>query len=228
MNERSAEFLSLKRRFYGGDESDNLNSKEEAFRAEKEFYEFAQNEEVTFIDVLSGSKPSGAGTGSGAIKAYKATINVGDGTLGTITNNQLADGLEIYTPTIGDIILNILVVVKNGFDDSTGYFDIGTYHGGATTGIWENWTAGQQLIEGGNIVDTGNPGLGFQTGPYDFDSSTDEGSSGKSGIIHVLQNHPIQLVISQNGSIGGLASSFTSGTLEIIFIVLKGSEIINL
>lgn len=218
MNERSSEFLALKRDFYGGSASPNINSKEEAHRAELEFYQNAQAQGKNFFDALSSS-----------IVAYRFNLVLGDGNNQTYTNAQLRSGVSVFSPSIGDTILNVLVNVKDSFNGDTGYLDIGTFIGDETTGIFANKSSyGVIAVDTITYSDNGTTGLGFYNAAADFDAATTEGSSGQSNIFQITDIHPIKVVVSANGVKNGTQCNFTSGSADIIFIVLKNSAIVDL
>lgn len=219
MNERSAEFLALKRDFYGGSVSPNINSKEEAHRAELEFYQYAQNQGKTFTNVVNSA--------GGSIIPYRFNIVLGDGSNETFTNEQLANGVDIYTPTIGDIILNILVRVKSGFTEP-GNADIGTFIGSDTQGLFKNWANGEIFLPDATLSDSGTTGLALQSFSYDFDSATGEGGLAKSNIIYIIDDYPIKFLLTENGQKGGNQVNNTDGEVEIILLILKNNSIIDL
>lgn len=126
----------------------------------------------------------------------------------------LAAGVTVYTPAIGDVILDVGVAITTAFDGTTPKLDVGTFSG--TAGLFA--TLGGGVIDGTKLYAavTDNTGLTSPNTPLWL--STSVGSAGAAGSaaynssqLIVTAANPLLLVASQDGAKGGTAIDSTVG-----------------
>mgnify|MGYP000981023818 FL=1 len=132
-------FIELKEAFFGGS---SLRGPYGALDAELQFYERAADANVTFDDILDGG---GTGVefwqnGDYIVKTFKA---------GDFAYNILT-GAALYTPTVGDWILDAWPVVTTEFNGSSPKFTL--IHGSQT--LTQNRIE-MQLYEGTSLAQAG-------------------------------------------------------------------------
>jgi hypothetical protein len=103
----------------------------------------------------------------------------------------LTNGIEFYTPTVGDVILIILAVQQTGWDGTSPQWDVFS----STTGIFQ--------YRRGN-VNSFDPDHHFAVG-------------GLVGFVATAD--PLKLVVSQDATIGGADPGSTQGEVLLYLVI---------
>lgn len=170
----------------------------------------------------------------GSTVTYRKTLTVGDGTGGTYTPAQLAAGVELFTPAVGDVIANIGIKVPVAFDTDGGSnpacFDFG-YFDTVTTGALQaigggsyNFTLDED--EAGRTIS--DDGLLVRDYADDFISQVGFNDYGVRTLIPVEISKPLKVVISEDATIGGTAIASTVGTVVVYVIVHPAASMVDL
>jgi len=128
----------------------------------------------------------------------------------------LEDGLTFYTPTVGDILLEVFVSVDTSFDGMNPFVDVGTGVGTAY-GLFSQFEGVPSLLS----VDEESAGTGIQIGMTGNSSSLlasggYDGSGRPEGIITAA--NPLKVWVSQNGQKGGAAIGGTTGAARLYIV----------
>lgn len=136
----------------------------------------------------------------------------------------LAAGVELFTPKVGDIILDAWVEIDTAFDGTTPKADIGTFNGG---------DAGLFAFAGGTVIDlkqdwgavTDNAGLlaASAAGSSLSGDYISVGAVGTAAVeswqIAVTAANPLLLVASQSGAKAGTAIDSTVGAGKVFVLM---------
>lgn len=166
---------------------------------------------------LAGSGPpllALAGAGSGGIEIVTRDI--------AYDAAGLAAGIDIYTPTPGDVGLMAWVAVVEAFDGTTPLAQMGQFSGGDANG-WYQIAAGWNLAQADVIGWSGSNGLLYSN----FSDNTELMAG---GIVYeayyrypfpctFLTADPIQVCASQTGLPGGAAVGGTAGLMAVYLMI---------
>ena len=140
----------------------------------------------------------------------------------TFATAGLASGVTLYTPSIGDIIYDIGVVITTAFDGTTPKIDVGTFNGG-NNGLFDELATAP--IDATKVYAdvTNNAGLGTPNSALWLSTAIVQGNSAslsslKSNEIRVSAANPVLLVASQSGAKGGTAITSTHGVGTVYVI----------
>jgi hypothetical protein len=128
---------------------------------------------------------------------------------------NIENGVEVYTPAIGDVLLDVSVVTDVGFDGTTPMADVGTF-------IGQNYGYfgyANQAINSINVADQVFEGV--QHGPIGTSLVVAQISGG--GTIRFVSSpittaDPIMLVVSQDGTKGGDPVGGTAGSGRVYIV----------
>jgi len=215
---------------------------------------FADLSDVDFAGVADGDVPTwDAGTsklvpaapsGGGAVALYVKTLTVGDGTGGTYTPAQLAAGVTLFTPAVGDVIVNAWPLATTLFDGTSVEADIGKFPATgsyALKGMFYWYQSHGWDLKVGPVTNEGD-GLGFDI-PYmpsglqipdlvtaalfyNADGTPLGSPSGYAPVFRSLDTDPIKVVISQDGTKDGTPIDSTVGTVVVYVIVHPAAAMI--
>lgn len=107
----------------------------------------------------------------------------------------IENGHTVYTPTVGDILLDAWVEIDTAFDGTTPKGDVGQFVG-VNTGLWGGVNSQLDLATADSTASAGTGLLGKFT-------TTD----------------PVKVVASQNGQKGGTAIGGTTGAGSVYLVV---------
>ena len=163
--------------------------------------------ELTFTDVAN--QPGGSTLGAAILRGPFSFA---------FDDAGLEDGLEFSTPTVGDIILDVFVVVDIAFDGTTPKLDYGTGVG-TNTGLLNAFTG----ISFASGADDERGGTGLLIGGSSTNSPTSlAASGGYYGIGHpegiVTAANPLKVWVSQDGQKGGAAAGSTAGAARLYIV----------
>lgn len=131
---------------------------------------------------------------------------------------NLNTGVTVWTPAIGDVLLDAFFSVNTAFDGTTPMADIGQFLSAGTTGVFAS------LIGTGMLPPLGNADLTTE-GPSPMWGLSQElaGSAayagGYSGVTTFRTTDPLLLVVSQDGTKGGTAIGGTAGAASLYLVV---------
>jgi len=194
----------------------------------------AINGQTNVWDALNaGGGGGGGGSGNTIVRKFPFAFN----------DAGLAAGLAIYTPTVGDILLDCWVQVDTAWDGTTPFCDVGTFVG-ANTGIFRIIGAPAPL--GLSVADTVYPGFGEKIGVAGpsavqgivaatmaqlleatgagtpFPLSVVAALTSLLGVARVLPAllgaGPIKVCVSQDGTAGGTDPGSTVGS-GVVYLV---------
>lgn len=172
-----------------------------------------------YLRVSTGPAKTGAST------VYKKTIVVGDGTGGTYTKAQLNSGIELFTPEIGTLILDISVYTPSSWGAGPVNADIGNFVT-EDSGILNKFMEHVFDVTANPVVcdSIANPG-GW---PADVDASA--GYYGYPGFFVVNDDIPLKLIVNSNGTkTGTVVNTIPDGSiLEIYFLLAIPDQIIEI
>jgi hypothetical protein len=139
----------------------------------------------------------------------------------------LAAGVAFYTPTIGDILLDGWIEVDTAFDGTTPKGDIGTFVGN-TSGLFGNDTLPIDLTKADN--------QGGGTGVLLNDNIKQNALALAGAVTNagVPENYrvtpakftaanPLKVVVSQDGTAGGVATGSTVGAAAVYIVIATPS-----
>lgn len=145
----------------------------------------------------------------------------------TFETPNLANGIVIYRPAVGDRLMDAWMEVDEAFDGTTPCYDIGTFDG-VTTGLFFfastyrpslEWPAssdaGSGLVIPANWRVTSLMGLAYTTFSGEYSGSY------VTVPARFVSGNPLKLVASQNGEIGGDPLDSTQGSARICFTIVR-------
>ena len=172
----------------------------------------AYNTVVRWGGLLTFSNAT-AQPGYGAPQVYSYAI--------TFSTSGLASGVTLYTPAVGDIILDVGVVITTAFDGTTPKLDVGTFTG--NTGLFDQLAGA--AVDGTKVYAdvTDNTGFGIANSHLWLSSAViSVGTAGTAAINswqgRISAANPLKVVASQNGQKGGTAITSTHGAAQIIVV----------
>lgn len=175
--------------------------------------------------VGGGSGGGGGGTDTNGVQVYKKTLTVGDGTGGTYTPAQLAAGVSLFTPAVGDVIANLGYQFVTAYDGTAAVLDF-------VSGTTEILRA---VFGTGNLpnVRNSNAAVGSLSQAVDGSLSIQDyvgyaGYIGYPTTLRVDSADPIKVVISQDGTLGGTAIDSTTGTVVVYVTVHPAAQMVDL
>lgn len=124
-------------------------------------------------------------------------------------------GVILFTPTVGDEILDIAIRFPTAFDGTTPKCDVGT---GVTAATGLFGSINYLLAADGANVQGGGDGLSYfggGGGPANLVGAI--GYSGQYGTPKVTAANPIRVWVTQNGQINGADPASSQGVIEIVF-----------
>lgn len=135
---------------------------------------------------------------------------------------NLTSGVTVYTPTVGDLLLDAWVEVDTAWNGSNPNFDFGTFTTN-TSGLFANTSS---IINLSNADETINNNAGLLTGNGQTDlmqrviSAATVSGGGFTRVLPLkfTANNPIKIVVSQNGAIGGASPGASQGS-AVLYLV---------
>lgn len=137
--------------------------------------------------LTAGSAPAGVSI----VRAFPFAFDLAD----------LATGVPVYTPTVGDVLMDAWVTVVVPWDGTTPQCDVGLFTGGQTAGLFGNL---------GNVIDMTGPAttiVGFTVA-----NTTDLLVVSTGFRPEFATVDPLCVCVSQNGTSGGGDPGSTAGT----------------
>ncbi len=127
---------------------------------------------------------------------------------------NINNGVDIYVPTVGDVLLDAWYEVDVAFDGTTPFFDLGTFVA-STIGLWN----------GLGILDTADDehrGTGLLIGPAGPNKNIPAYSLNSEDHRFVpakfVATNPLKIIVSQDGLIGGAAIGGAQGAGAVYFV----------
>jgi hypothetical protein len=118
----------------------------------------------------------------------------------------LADGVEFYTPTVGEVLVDCTFRVDTAWDGISNLADIGDFTSG-TTGLWAYTTSfGFDLV-------SANPTSGVIAL-----SGVSLNQQALTGLFIFTTTDPLLLVVSQDGTKGGPPSDASQGAARLYIV----------
>lgn len=169
---------------------------------------------------------------SSGLQRLDGTINFTGSATQAITNVQsfpitfatasLNAGVTLYTPAVGDIILDIGVVITTAFNGTTPKIDVGTFNGG-NVGLFGEITAGALDATKVYADVTDNAGLAQANSFLWLSAAVIAHASASEATLPAWQlrvsaANPILVVASQNGQKSGTAITSNAGVAQIVVV----------
>lgn len=136
----------------------------------------------------------------------------------------LANGVEFYTPTVGDILHDAWIEIETAFDGTTPLADIGSF-AGLTTGLFATAANGSPVNLLTPASESAGTGLVVLTGtssviPALAAMAFNPVYSGGEAIVpaRFTGTNPLKVVVSQDGTIGGTAVGATVGVAHVYLV----------
>lgn len=141
---------------------------------------------------------------------------------------NLENGLTVYTPTVGEVLVDACVIVDTPFNGTTPLLDIGTGVG-VTVGMFKLGTGSSGvplnlpcsedagtgiligLAEQGNAFTLSQAGADWYGGGF--------GAATRVALSPFTATNPLKLWVSQDGTIGGSAVGGTTGEGRLFFTI---------
>lgn len=143
----------------------------------------------------------------------------------TYDTPNLNNGVEFYTPTVGDILIDAWIVVDEAFDGTTPKADIGTGVG-ATVGLFRLASDGNYVYLDFADQEAGGAGL-MGNGAHGYSARSLLASGGYGSLYNgvnpvgpytITAANPLLLWASQDGTKGGTAVGGTTGVARLFFV----------
>ena len=132
---------------------------------------------------------------------------------------DILTGAALYTPTVGDVLMDAWFEVTTAWDGTTPKGDIGTFVT-ATDGLFEVLGGGAIGLD---IADDESAGDGLLVGRYGNSAmslvSSVGGANNYRAQARVTIANPIRLVVTQNGAVGGGDPGSTQGAGSVYLVV---------
>lgn len=123
----------------------------------------------------------------------------------------LENGIEFYTPTEGDLLMDIRLVVDVAFDGTTPRGDVGIGVGG---GLFNYGLGIPSLAVAGNMGD----GIVIDDGLANLVNDLSNSGNSTAALSPFLSSDPMKFWASQDGLAGGLAVGGTAGVLRVYIV----------
>jgi hypothetical protein len=118
-------------------------------------------------------------------------------------STALTTGHALFTPAIGDVLLDVWVVVTTAWN-ATALLSVGTFVNGAAEGL-PSWHPNLEIEDSSNFGD----GVLFSPGGNDS-------LFGELGLrFKFTAANPLRIVVTQDGNVNGAASTATDGAAEV-------------
>lgn len=140
----------------------------------------------------------------------------------------LENGIAIYVPTIGDVLLDAWIEVTTGFDGTTPLADIGSFNGVAF-GLWgQNIGAVDLSVPAEDYASDGlllGSAAGTAPGSLLSLSAVNFGGTRLPRIVpgRFVAADPVLVVASQDGAKGGAAIGGTAGAGKVYLVIATPS-----
>jgi len=162
----------------------------------------------------------GGGAGSPVVRKFPFVFD----TPGILT------GAALYTPTLGDILLDAWIEVDTAWNGTTPTGDVGTFVS-ASFGMWVNVGGGVDMSRADSTFDTAGPLFGvspslvsFGTNDIGQSAAAVAGHGPGTGIRQVpakfTSADPIKVCVSQDGSNAGLDPGSTQGAAVLYLVTV--------
>jgi hypothetical protein len=136
----------------------------------------------------------------------------------------LTTGVTLYTPAVGDLILDAGVVITTAFNGTTPEIDVGSFTG--NTGLFEQLAG--DAVDGSKVYAdvTDNTGVAVANNPLWLSSAViSVGSAGTAAInswqARISAANPLKFVCTQTGQKGGGAIGGTAGAATIVIVAVS-------
>ena len=173
---------------------------------------------VQFTD--STDQPGSGGGGSSVVIEYTYAFDF-------TSSAALAAGATVYTPTIGQSLIDAWFEVDAPFDGTTPLADIGTFVGGGT-GLFSLFGVAAVDMTQGDVAASENAGLQVSAvGTNDLLQNVISSWYSQLGTPPAVRTvplkftamNPLQVAVSQDGTKGGAAIDSTQGAAVLHLIV---------
>lgn len=143
----------------------------------------------------------------------------------TFATPNLHNGVTIYTPAVDDELIDAWIEISTAFNGVTPNADIGTFSG-KTAGVFGSESAPVDAT----VADSEDGGAGYR-----YQANSTPGGTKLSAIIvdganlyrvapgRFTAGLPWKLVLSQDGTLGGLASASTAGAGTVYLLTVTPS-----
>lgn len=140
----------------------------------------------------------------------------------TFATAGLTSGVTIYTPTVGDHILDIYIRILTAFNGTTPKADVGTFNGG-NAGLFSELGGSTVDLTAADAAVTDNAGLTHMTTQAALSSKLiSVAASGATTTLpwylRVTTANPLLLVVSETGAKGGTATGATAGSGNVYIL----------
>lgn len=122
-------------------------------------------------------------------------------------------GAALYTPTVGDILLDAWIEIDTAWDGTTPHGDFGTFVT-SHTGIYGYGSTARDMTSAVANIDTGLEIPSFQNVMMSYLLS----NGGDGGVVKFTTTDPIKVVVSQNGANNGADPGSTQGE-AVLYLV---------
>lgn len=169
----------------------------------------------SYLDNEIAELQSGASVGTPIVRKFPFTF----ATAGILT------GAALYTPTVGDVLLDAWIEVATAWDGTTPRWDIGTFVG-SVYGLFANVATAPGLTG----ADTEDAGAGYLQGDNTRAATlsivsalgTAAAANGQTATRMApgkfTAANPIKVVVSQDGTVGGADPGSTQGA-AILYLI---------
>ncbi len=180
----------------------------------------AYNGNLTAItDVVNGGLTDGNIDDAAAISATKLSgVAVVRGPFAFAFNTaSINAGVTVYTPVVGDILLDAWFEITTAFDGTTPKADIGSFSG-TTSGLFD--ISGNAVPLGtADTTATGGAGISINVTSGTLSLLAQVGSSLKRTVpSRFTTTAPLKLVVSQTGLAGGTAIGGAAGAGKLYIV----------
>ena len=180
-------------------------------------YPYLELDEGDTIQISSSSNNVLVFTAGGDVLSVIGSVPLGTPVLrGPFVLNYddagLNTGLEFYTPTPGDFVLDVFVVVDTAFDGTTPEGDFGI-----TSGFFATFASGNGFSMAGAAIAALGAGL-LAPSSYSDAVTASAYNNGAGMPLLVSAANPLKVWVSQDGLKGGAAVGGTTGAARLYIV----------
>jgi hypothetical protein len=129
---------------------------------------------------------------------------------------NLDTGVEVYTPTVGELLVDAWISVLTGFDGTTPRADISQFTSASPNGLWGQTSNAVDLSSADSINHGG--------GPSNNDTQLSLSATGPGAVTRAVPADfvsvdPLLLVVSQDGTRGGTPIDGAAGSAVLYFTI---------
>jgi hypothetical protein len=142
---------------------------------------------------------------------------------------DLNDGIAVYTPAVGDVLLDLWVHIDEVFDGTTPFGDFGVDIAGDSAYLKNMWGASYLLDLAGSApyeyagMDALHENASMSSAAFAYNAANV--GDKWSAPVRFNSTDPLLFVVSQDGTAGGTAVGGTSGTGTLYLVIASPASL---